>query len=152
MEVYILQGAPGCGKSTVTNNLYNSCEKGDAVVCSADDYFTQTDGVYRFNAAKLFLAHKMCQDLFVRSIESKKKVIIVDNTNTTLSEVKTYYDLLKDNIYTFTIVRPDTSWYFNAEECFKRNVHGVPLDKIEIMIERIKNFSLGDIRGDIRWI
>ena len=48
------------GKSTIVNILKTIYSK-SVVVCSADNYFIDSQGVYQFNRSKLGEAHRTCQ-------------------------------------------------------------------------------------------
>lgn len=93
--LYILRGLPGCGKSTLANQLTNP-----TCVFEADKYF-MVDGIYQFEMSKLHEAHKWCQQsvedemIFKtdRSTEFVESTIVVSNTNTTPKEMKPYEEL-----------------------------------------------------------
>lgn len=53
----ILRGAPGSGKTT-----WALANRQTSTLCSADHYFTGPDGVYRFDASKIGLAHAACRE------------------------------------------------------------------------------------------
>jgi len=48
------------GKSTLVNKLKDLYSKSYAI-CSADNYFLDSQGIYRFNRDKIAEAHKVCQ-------------------------------------------------------------------------------------------
>ena len=127
-RVIIMVGAPGSGKSTRISHYV----KDDAVVVSADHYFEQS-GTYIFDRSKLGQAHKFSQDRFTDALLNKMEPVIVDNTNTTAKERKFYIDLAKVHGYEVWIDAIEC----DAQTCFQRNVHGVPLEAIERMIARI---------------
>jgi predicted kinase len=151
--VILMQGCPGSAKSTLAGKIkeYVDSYFNDDVtaICSADGYFMVGDK-YVFNRDKLAAAHLYCKSAFYQSVMNRCPLIIVDNTNVDLKSIRNYYD--PDNGYRYAIVRPNTPWYFDAEECFKKNTHNVPLDTIERMINSIKKFSLEDVKADILWI
>ena len=75
-NVIILRGVSGAGKSTVATLFGNP-----AIVC-ADDYFTDSDGIYRFNAAELPQAHVQCQKRFMDAMNNPDvETVVVANTN-----------------------------------------------------------------------
>lgn len=84
--LYVLQGVPGSGKSTVAKHLQAAT---GAVICSTDDYFTGADGVYRFDPTKLGEAHQANQEKASRLLREGKSVI-VDNTNILRKHCKPY--------------------------------------------------------------
>lgn len=149
--IALLQGCPGSAKSTLAKKIKAVAELNSlsCEICSADNYFMK-DGKYEFDSSKLYLAHSYCKYTFEEAVKNGVNWIIVDNTNTDLKSIKHYYT--PNNGYKYTIVRPNTPWYFDAEECFKKNTHNVPLETIERMINSIKKFSLEDVKADILWI
>jgi len=96
--LYILRGVPGCGKSTVAKNL---TANGVGVICEADNYFiSDVDGVYRFDAKKLGLAHGWCNDICRNALEAKIPVVVVSNTNVNPKDFQPYEKMAKDYGYT----------------------------------------------------
>jgi len=155
-HVYIMQGAPGSGKSTTVKSLKNIFGKEqDTVICSADDFHIK-HGEYRFDIKKAGIAHLECQFKFRQALLDKRSLVIVDNTNTTYQSVSVYYDMFRHYIEAgqgeFKIARPKTPWYFDPNELAKRNVHNVDLTTVTNMVNNIKAFSLNEIVGDIVWI
>lgn len=151
--VAIMNGAPGSTKSTLSKKIcdYANTVGLKSIICSADDYFINPfTKVYEFDRSQLSKANLSCKIKFDIAINDKINWIIVDNTNVDIKSIKPYYN--PDNGYKYKIVRPNTDWYFNAEECFKKNTHNVPLETIQRMIESIKKFSLEDMKADIIWI
>jgi predicted kinase len=97
MLFYILRGVPGCGKSTVAKNLAGE----HGAVCEADNYFiSDYDGVYRFDAKKLGLAHGWCRDITRNAMEAKRPVIVLSNTNTNPNDFASYEEMAKEFGYT----------------------------------------------------
>lgn len=89
--VIFMRGYPGCGKSTKAREI---ALKHSAVIASADDYFMK-DGIYNFDVKKLYLAHTTCYDKFVKNVCFRNNVII-DNTNTSLADIKKYLVLIDE--------------------------------------------------------
>lgn len=89
-HVIVLRGVSGSGKSTVAN-LFNG-----AIICCADDYFTDDKGVYNFDPTKLHFAHRDCQNKFDYWIKEDVENIVVANTNTKPSDWKYYEDRAKE--------------------------------------------------------
>lgn len=91
----LMRGYPGCGKSTKAKEL--AAEWGNTVICSADDFWIGSDGIYRFDVTKLKTAHDQCYNKFKKAVESGQNVI-VDNTNIKFEDCKKYFDfVLKNN-------------------------------------------------------
>lgn len=97
MLFYILRGVPGCGKSTVAKALAGQ----DGAVCEADNYFVSDyDGVYRYDAKKIGLAHGWCKDITQNAMENKIPVVVLSNTNTDPNHFKSYEEMAKKFGYT----------------------------------------------------
>lgn len=122
-----MRGLPGSGKSTwVRQNLP------DAVVCSADEYFVEEDGTYRFKAENLRDAHIWCFQRFLDAVARRVSTIAVDNTNTRLWEMAPYAAVAEAEDYEAFVVYVECS----VERAVADNVHGVPKNVIEKMAER----------------
>ena len=144
LQCYILSGVSGAGKSTW---IQNQAWADQADVHSADNYFIDEAGVYRFNPKLLGEAHNECLRSFIHGIRpgfrakemgldlSDQPVQVVDNTNTTIEEIAPYYSCAKAYGYSVTLVELRV----NLELAAKRNQHGVPLTGIQAMQERISN-------------
>lgn len=128
--VYIMRGLPGSGKSTYTKKNFP-----DATVCSADSFF-MNEGEYRFDPSKLAWAHQQCQEYFSAAVEVFNDFeVVVDNTNTTSKEMKFYIEKALENHYNVVILE----FYVTPEVSAARNTHGVPLEAIKRMAQRLAN-------------
>jgi len=96
--VYILRGISGSGKSSVCSRLAAGAPPGmAAVVASADDYFVvRGGGTYAFDVSLLAAAHAACRTTFEDALAAGAPVVIVDNTNTTVSEYANYEEAVAD--------------------------------------------------------
>lgn len=65
--------------------------------------------------------------------------IIIDNTNLHAWEMKPYAVMALENNYEVIFREPDTRWKFNVQELARRNIHGVPREKIHRMKERYEH-------------
>lgn len=127
--VVIMRSAPGGGKSTyVKKNL------SDGTICSADDYH-YVSGVYAWDPNKVWLAHKRCQEKFMRALEEDHKLIVVDNTNIKIKDLAFYYNQAKDFGYNIRIIRMNIP----LKTLLGRNVHGVPDETVERMFRSLEN-------------
>lgn len=127
MKVIILRGVPGSGKSTETKKYP------DAYIVSADHYFIGKDGIYRFDMDKISAAHGQCKSKFEAALKDKRPLVIVDNTNTTVKELKFYVEAAKNAGYEVEIVRIDC----DPEIAASRNVHNVPKSSVLKMAQRL---------------
>ena len=103
--LYIIRGLPGGGKSTLATMIAD-------VVHEADQYFIDSDGVYKWRPQWLREAHQECLDNTKVSLKAGM-VVAVANTFVKLKDMKPYLDLP----YTKTVI-----------ECHGgfKNTHDVP--------------------------
>jgi predicted kinase len=128
MRVTILSGIPGSGKSTWA--LDQPAEF--TYVCSADEWFVDAHGQYRFNPADLDKAHRWCFENFLdlcQETEGTEAHIIVDNTNVHpvsiapyVAVAKLYADEVECRVFRTSI-----------RQAVARNVHDVPARTVRRM-------------------
>lgn len=121
----LVRGVPGSGKTTFAEYIakYN-----DAVVCTADDFFINEKGEYKFNADRLGFAHHQCMVKCENAMKEGKPVI-VGNTSTTEKEVNPYMVMAeKYDYFVFSVIVENRHGGVNS--------HGVPDEKIVIMRNR----------------
>ena len=88
--VIILRGVPGSGKSYLASHCSEYLDDPSQVaVCSADHYFTN-NSEYSFSSSELHKAHLHCFDHFLSGVLERKRMIIIDNTNSQLWEYQFY--------------------------------------------------------------
>lgn len=93
MQILVLSGLPGAGKSTHVQQLIaDACARGQAAAAvSADDFFIQPDGAWVFDPAKIGDAHAACLQRFIAHCQARDlDVCIVDNTNLSIAEIAPY--------------------------------------------------------------
>lgn len=127
-NLILLRGLPGAGKSTVAE-LIGAKGAGYAHF-EADMYFME-DGVYKFDPAKLRMAHNWCQIQTEKAMADDTAIVIVSNTFTQEWEMERYYELGK--IYNYRV----TSLVVENRHGGV-NVHNVPEDKLEAMKNRFQ--------------
>jgi len=79
-KIFIMRGLPGAGKTTwIRENLPG------AVICSADNYFLDKDGIYTFDSLLLSEAHESCLKYFAEILttqedeaQNESLVVVVD--------------------------------------------------------------------------
>ncbi len=126
MNVVILRGIPGSGKSTWAER-----QQGRKIICSAD-HFHIVNGEYLFNPAKAGEAHNDCLHKFLSfAMEASEgrgrtDLLIVDNTNTTAWEISPYYRLAEVYGLSVSIL----NFYCEILTSFQRNIHKVPIKTI----------------------
>ena len=133
---YIMHGLAGSGKSTKAHLLAGH----QGQVFSADDFFCMNDeSKYNFDASQLGKAHAWNQRRSLDAIEAGIPIVVIDNTNTTLREMRAYLPHIKLAVsmgYQVSIEEPNTEWAFDIEECFKRGTHNVPKATLQKMYDR----------------
>lgn len=140
MQVKIMRGIPGSGKSTFAKTLAaeawaQGCRP---TICSADDFFIGPDHVYRFDATKLDAAHRWCMEHFIRCLQDRMDPVIVDNTNINLEDVSPYVAVGRALGYDVEIIQVDTP----PDVCASRNIHGVPPGRVFDMHKRLMSTKL----------
>ena len=147
-ELVIMRGISGSGKSTLAKSLVREgvIHSTDAVIESLGDYrefFTKMNEVKDFSA--LSKAHSKNLKNAIESIKNGISPVILDNTNIKANEAKAMVvEALKlgldDNMITLADIGTNN---LDAKTLYERNTHGVPLKKIESMIESYK--SVGNL-------
>lgn len=130
MQIKILRGLPGSGKSTYAERFTS------AKVVSADHHMLE-DGEYKFDPNKLAWAHAQCLREFLDSlIAPYATTVVVDNTNISIVELAPYVAVGRAYGLDVEIIRfgPGLrSAEAYIQTCADRNVHGVPIWKIQSM-------------------
>lgn len=118
LELHIIRGVPGSGKSTLAKTL------GFPVV-EADQFFTDEDGNYNYDPAKIPQAHDWCQEQ-VEAHLARGQSVSVANVFAKIFRIETYIGL--GMRYKAAI---------HIHECTGRfqNIHGVPEEAIEQMAD-----------------
>ena len=130
--VLIMRGLPGSGKSTIARELAKAVP--DSLIVSADDFFM--GGPIEVKA--LGHAHAFCQKNFEQALQDGTPLVIVDNTNTTKSEIRIYADKALEFGYELTIMEVPC----DVETSLARNVHGAPRETIEKMARKLEESPL----------
>lgn len=140
MKVILMSGIPGSGKSTIVNRMVqDQIGSRTVTVCSADHFFMDESGEYKFDPSKLGSAHASCLHQFVMALTKWERgdadldLLIVDNTNTSATELAPYVALAA----AFGVECEIRTVVCNPEVAYARNVHGVPLGGIKRMAEVI---------------
>jgi predicted kinase len=131
-QVIILSGISGSGKSTYARRNYPG-----AVVCSADKFpGLYVDGELQF--AKLSDAHNACLREFTVALLEGAPVIVVDNTNTTATEIAPYAAMALAFGAKLQILTIEC----DVEIAHGRNLHNVPRGGVEAQAARLESRDL----------
>lgn len=129
--VIILRAVSGSGKSTFAEYL-NSLSNSKAIICTADDFFIGSDGVYRFDLSKLGQAHLECKKKFEDALQKDFELVICANTNTKGQDVNFYIDKAKEYGYTvFSLVVENRH--------NNNNIHNVPVETLSRQEQDLRN-------------
>lgn len=132
-RVIILSGLPGSGKSTYAKEL----AKSGALVYSADSYFINGEGQYKFDVTKLSEAHNDCMRKFTRAVTNPGVAgndVVVDNTNVSWNEINPYYRVAAAFGYKVSLI----TFLCTLDLSVKRNVHNVPISTIVRMFDTLQ--------------
>lgn len=126
LTLVLMQGPPGSGKSTAANAYLDALHNQGirASLHSADMFFNQPDGSYKFNPNLLGKAHESCRNSCERAMLAGHQVVIIDNTNIRRREAEPYKQLALEYGYDVTVLRMLGEY---------QNVHGVPDEKVAQM-------------------
>lgn len=128
--VFITRGTSSSGKTTFAETIKSL--NPEAVICCADDYFTDDEGNYNFDVSKIKNAHAYCRGIFDDSIKGGVQTIVVANTNTQEWEFSEYHKKAEENGYLVHVVVVE-------KRHNNTNDHGVPSDVIKRHEENIIN-------------
>ena len=159
LDLYIMRGIPGCGKSHRASKL--SQRLNGAPIMSADNFFGEGEEYKKnWSISKAHLGHRDCEAKVLTAMKSKTPSIIVDNTNLVLSMFRVYLDYALDHGYAAHLVYPDSPWWTDtvhpfllvkkqddesktqaaeiAKLLFQKNVHGVPESTLTDMLMKFQ--------------
>lgn len=119
-EIVLIRGLPGSGKTTMAKQM-------QGYLHYEADMFLEIDGKYAFDATKVPKAHDWCVASAKAALERGKNVVI-SNTFAKMWELQRYVDLG----FPVRIIEARGNW---------PNIHGVPLEVIEIMKARWEPLS-----------
>ena len=123
MNLVLIRGLPGSGKSTYAKKI--GCYHVEA------DMYHCKDGEYAFDGTRAPLAHNWCQKSALFAMEQGMDVA-VSNTFTQKWEIQPYLDMASKTGHKVKIVRMTKEY---------GTVHGVPTETIHKMRERFEKIE-----------
>lgn len=106
----LMRGLPSSGKSTRAKELSGG---DDTIICSADDFFGETNEEYVKNwcIEQLGNAHNWCRKNAKMLMQRQVPLVIVDNTNTVFREMMPYFDMAVQYQYNVRVEEPTSPWW-----------------------------------------
>jgi predicted kinase len=147
-KLIVLSGVASSGKSTLAKKLvedFDDAGQYNGYVLSTDDYWLRPDGYYSFKVDELEQAHNFTFKLFEDIVDEQDELsvstgpadyVILDNTNLCFWEFSRYAELALKNGWKVEICEPTTPWKNDADELYRRNIHGLTLDIIKRQLAR----------------
>jgi len=136
MNLFLLGGAPGSGKSTAASAIIASLCPEDTVMVASDDWFdTVLGGV--FDPSRLTDAHNWCQSIVREAMVENMSTIVVHNTFTNLGEngARPYLDMAEAFGYRCHLL-------YAVNHHGSSSVHNVPGHTVTRMAEECSNTLL----------
>lgn len=132
----IMRGVQGSGKSFTAQYLKDLFVKNSISInkFSADDFFYDEQGVYKFEASKLSSAHNKCIRDTMNVLVNKHESVILDNTNSILSDFNHYSVIAKAYGYRVLIVEVSVP----IEVVMLRQQHNCSRELLEKYYARMK--------------
>jgi predicted kinase len=131
LNLLIIRGAPGSGKSTIANALMQQGLYAGHL--EADMYFLDAEGNYKWDAKKVYDAHAWCRKETARLLKMGFSVVVA-NTFSRDAEVQPYWQIAEEHQATYQEM---ILWETPFE-----NIHKVPVEKVEEYKARLhKQFS-----------
>lgn len=127
MELVLIRGLPGSGKSTIAKALTMA----GFLWYEADTYHLNDEGAYCFDPANVKAAHAWCQSETRKALESGERVV-VSNTFTRIWEMAPYFEMAAALGIEPNVLEAKGNW---------QNVHSVPAEVVEKMRQRWEPLS-----------
>lgn len=140
----IIRGLSGSGKKTIANLIcdeesmeYLDDPEGtpERVSISADDYFYDEDGSYKFNPEEFKAAHEWCKNEVEVCAKQGYEVIVVHNPFTRKWEVDPYFQIAISNGYRISVLNLYDSG-LNDAQLASRSEQDIPVHNIRKQRQR----------------
>lgn len=127
----LIRGLPGSGKSTYAKEILNKSPQArwkEIRFFESDDFFTKSDGSYKFDNKLIGHAHQWCFQSTLKALNQNYDVVVA-NTFTTSWEMRRYVFEVKDYIANLTINIIELKTSFGS-------IHNVPQETLDKMAQR----------------
>ncbi len=134
----IMRGLPGSGKTSLINHYIskNKLKQKNYSICSADDFFLEDDGKYKFNPRELPKAHSACLTDFIFSLQTNIQYIFLNNPNAQSWEYENYVYLAENKGYVVKVVEIECPGHNYIEYFNNRCKYPVPLSTCNLLHDR----------------
>lgn len=143
----LLRGLPGSGKSTLASAIqHSSFNPGTVAVVSADAFFVDERGDYIYIPSLIEKAHQWTQNKANTAMKKPEtRTVVVDNTNLQAWEMQPYCKLAAVQGFSVLLLEPETHWKLKPAILANKTRHGVPIEKIKQMKQRMEAVSLRQV-------
>ncbi|GAB0092717.1 uncharacterized protein DMENIID0001_077480 [Sergentomyia squamirostris] len=139
----LIRGLPGSGKTFLARRIVDETVKGDyrRHIFSADDFFTDVNGIYNYDRDKLSAAHSFTQNSVYKRAYDGWSPIIVDNTHMELWEMLPYCKYAVQFGYMVHVLEPATPWAWHLARLVQKNTHNVSREALERKLLKYERLS-----------
>ena len=139
MILLVLRGLPGCGKSTLTEDIMKKYQ--DAVIIS-NDLLRISDNTYDYNINNNNEIYRLNYSNLINYIIEKKELIIIDNCNLSFHILESYIELSNKHGYKYIQLKFPKPELKNLYENFKKSKKGLSFSNYKIMFTKYENHYL----------
>lgn len=143
-DIHIIRGLPGSGKSTLALKLVNDNRN---QVVENDDFWLFGGISYQYEPQMTHIAGHWAWSETFRRLRVYNRIAVA-NTFIKREFVFSYVNEAVKLGINIHLHQPETAWKDNIDECFTKNVHGVPKEIIQKMKnnwETIEQSEIDDI-------
>lgn len=136
-QMVIMRGVPGSGKSTLARQIFNDHIYANIskVILATDDIIS-ANGYYLWCPELIAASHNTNRLKCLQACKLGIELIIIDQVNYSFAHMRPYAEYGFEYGYNISCRLPNNSWSWDAEECYKRNTHDVPLESIQTKLDR----------------